>query len=104
MMGLGNANQHGLPFISGCLGFLSKTFMESVYGKDMYSGAPKKGLIPGVHVFGGLPQRQAGANRCGPGDGRDDGDKQHAGECREEEKIAIADTVYVSETAAAILR
>lgn len=45
LLGLGSFNQHGIPFITGRLGVLPKMGMETLSGKDLFTGANKDGLF-----------------------------------------------------------
>ena len=45
LLGLGAFDQHGIPFISGRMGFAPKTAIEAVTGKDTFTGQDKDGLF-----------------------------------------------------------
>jgi hypothetical protein len=45
LLGLGSFDQHGIPFISGRMGYALKTGIEAVTGKDTFTGQDKDGLF-----------------------------------------------------------
>lgn len=45
LLGLGSFNQRGIPFITGRLGVVPKIAMETLSGKDLFTGQNKDGLF-----------------------------------------------------------
>ncbi|HTV41715.1 MAG TPA: hypothetical protein VMF08_14125 [Candidatus Sulfotelmatobacter sp.] len=45
LLGMGNFNQHGIPFISGRLGVVPKIGIETLTGKDLFTGRDEEGLF-----------------------------------------------------------